>query len=93
MTNVSRNFTDEDVVVKKFLFVTSQKLFVELECSAPLSINLEVLHGFTCFVEILCIFDLDNSGVEWSCKISSDLWLVVNESDFGLFLKSLSNFG
>ena len=87
------NGSNEDVVVLQLLFVTSKELFVELEGSAPLSVDLEISHGFSCLVEFLCIFHLNDSRVEWSGKISSDLWLSISECDLGLGLKDLGNLG
>ena len=93
MTPISLDFSDEDVVVQKLLFVASKKLFVELEGTAPFTINGEVSHGFSGIVEFLRVLDLDNSRIEWSGEISSNLWLSVNKGDFGLLLKFLSNLG
>jgi hypothetical protein len=85
--------SNENVVVLELLFVTSKKLFVELECSAPFSVDLEVSHCFSSFVEFLCIFHLNNSRVEWSGKVSSDLWLSISECGVGFFFKDLGNLG
>jgi hypothetical protein len=51
MALISWDLSDEDVVVNELLFVASQKLLIELEGSAPLSVNGKVFHGFTGFVE------------------------------------------
>ena len=78
--------SDENVVVVQLLFVATKELLVELEGSAPVGSNLEVSHLFSSFTELLGIFDLDNTRVEWSGEISSDLRLV-SKCDFALFLK------
>jgi hypothetical protein len=67
--------SDEYIVAVKLLLVGSKELLVELESSAPVVSDLEVSHLFSCITELLGIFDLDNSGIEWSGEVSSDLWL------------------
>lgn len=68
------NGSDKHVVVNELLFVTSKDLLLELEGSAPFSVNLEISHGLSCIAELLWILDLDNSRIEGSGKVSSDLW-------------------
>jgi len=44
VTALEWDLSNEDVVVKKLLFVASQQLLVELQCSAPFAIDLEISH-------------------------------------------------
>ena len=84
--------SDENVMVLKLFLVASKELLVELECSAPLSVNLEISHGFSGITELLSILDLNDTRVEWSGKVSSDLWLSV-KGNLSLALESMGNLG
>ena len=44
VTALEWDLSNEDVVVKKLLFVASLQLLVELQCSAPFPIDLEISH-------------------------------------------------
>lgn len=52
---------DKDVVVGKLLLVTTEELFVELEGSAHLAVDGEVLHLFAGILEFLGVLDLHNA--------------------------------
>ena len=70
--------SDEDIVRHKFLLVGSKKLLVELEGSALLllsvsGIDLKVSHLLTGSLKVLKFLNLDDSRVEWSGDVSSDL--------------------
>jgi len=65
----------EDVVGDELVLVSTEQVFVELESSALLAIDLEVLHLLTGVLELLSIGDAENSAEEWSGVVSLDLWL------------------
>jgi hypothetical protein len=92
MSGVLWDGLDEHVVVQKLFLVGTKKLLVELECSALLTVNGEVFHFFGCVVEFLGILDLDDTRIEWSGNVSSDLWLDVKTDASNLF-ESISKFG
>ena len=77
----------EDVVGEELLFVGSEQLLVELEGSALLAFDLEVLHGLACLVEGNWVLDADDSRVEWSGNVLLNLWLGVKKN-VGFFLES-----
>ena len=76
----------EHVVGLELLFVGSEQLLVELEGSALLAFDLEVLHGFAGFVESDWVLDADDSRVEWGGDVLLDLWLLVKKN-VGFFLE------
>jgi hypothetical protein len=78
----------EDVVGDELVLVSTEQVFVELESSALLAIDLEVLHLLTGVLELLSIGDAENSAEEWSGVISLDLWLLLKD-DTSLVLKDL----
>ena len=86
MSEVLWHTSHEDVVGEELLFVGSEQLLVELEGSALLSFDLEVLHGLAGFVESDWVLDADDSRVEWSGDVLLDLWLLVKKN-VGLFLE------
>jgi hypothetical protein len=68
--------------------VSTEQVFVELESSALLAIDLEVLHLLTGNLELLSILDAENSAEEWSGVVSLDLWLLLKD-DTRLVLEDL----
>ena len=80
------HISHEHVVGEELLFVGSEQLLVELEGSALLSFNLEVLHGLACFVESDWVLDADDSRVEWGSDVLLDLGFLVKK-DVGFFLE------
>jgi len=65
-------------------------LLIKLKGSAWLASNLEELHGFNSLGELLRVLDADDSRVERSGDVFSDLWLFV-KGDSGLLLESDGN--
>ena len=61
-----------------------------MEGSARLASNLEELHGLNGLGELLRVFDADDSRVEWSGDVLSDLRLLL-EDDSGLLFKGDGN--
>jgi hypothetical protein len=69
------------------LLVGSEELLVELEGSALLALDLEVLHALNGLVEGDWVLDADDGGVDWGRDVLLDLWLGVKK-DVGFFLDS-----
>jgi hypothetical protein len=90
MLEVLWHGSHEHVVGLELLFVGSEQLLVELEGSALLAFDLEVLHGLAGFVESDWVLDADDSRVERSGDVFPDLWLFV-KGDSGLLLESDGN--
>jgi len=67
------NTFNENVVILKFFFVASKERFVELKGSAHFTVNQEVFHLFSGIIEFDWVFDLDNTRIEWSGDVSSNL--------------------
>ena len=61
-----------------------------MEGSARLASNLEELHGLNGLGKLLRVFDADDSRVEWSGDVLSDLRLLL-EDDSGLLFKGDGN--
>ena len=55
------------------------------------TVNFEVSHSFACLFELNWVLNVDNGRIEWSCKISSNLWLDIKVY-ISLCLESFSNF-
>jgi hypothetical protein len=72
---------------EKLLLVGSEQLFVELQGSALLTLDLEVSHGVAGFVESDWVLDADDGRVEWGGDVLLDLGLGVEE-DVGSLLES-----
>jgi poly(A) polymerase Pap1 len=83
--------SNENVVGHKLLSVISKELLVKLKSSALFPSNIEVFHTFTSFVEINWIFDADDSRIEWSGDVFSNLRLGVKKNS-RLFFKGDGNF-
>ena len=65
--------SDEDVLLGELLSVGSEELSVELEASALLAVDLEVLHLLAGFLELGVVWDGDDGGPEWAGDVFSDL--------------------
>ena len=85
------NVLDENIVWSKLFFISSKKLFIKLKSTALFTVNFEVSHSFACLFELNWVLNVDNGRVEWSCKISSNLWLDI-KVHVSLRLESFSNF-
>lgn len=85
------NLSNENIVGHELLFVASEKLLIELKSSAWLVSNLEVFHGLNSLVESGDILNVNDSGVERSDEIFSDLWLGVKDNS-SLLLESNGDF-
>ena len=83
--------SNENVVIGELVLMSTEQVFVELEGSTLLALDLEVLHFLTSVLELLRIGDAENSRVERSGVISLDLWLTL-ESDTSLTLEDLTEF-
>jgi len=79
------DLADEDVVRHELLFIASEKLLVKLESSTWLLFNLEIFHCFDSFVESNWVFNADDSRVEWSGDVLSDLRLGIKKDTSLLF--------
>ena len=79
--------SDENVLLGELLSVGTEELSIELEASALLAVNLEVLHLVAGFLELGIVWNGDDGSPEWAGDVLSDLWsaLEVN-SGFGLEL-------
>jgi hypothetical protein len=88
---VFRNILNENIMSKKFFFVASKKLSIELKPSALLSINFEISHILTSFLELDWVFDAYDGSPEWSCDVFSDLWSSI-KGDSGFFLECYGDF-
>tara|TARA_B110000285_G_scaffold201380_1_gene235990 strand:+ start:1510 stop:1962 length:453 start_codon:yes stop_codon:yes gene_type:complete len=84
----------EDIVVGKLFFVASKKLWIERKGSAlellSILLKLEVSHLITSFLVLNWIVDNNNSGVERSEEVSSDLWSLLDDGT-ALLSESLSD--
>lgn len=85
------DLADEDVVRHELLFVASEKLLVKLESSAWLLFNFEIFHCLNSLVESNWVFDADDSRIEWSGDVLSDLRFGIEE-DTGLLFESNGDF-
>lgn len=85
------DLADEDVVRHELLFVASEKLLVKLESSTWLLFNLEIFHCLNSFVESNWVFNADDSRVEWSGDVLSDLRLGI-EKDTSLLFEGDGDF-
>jgi hypothetical protein len=76
----------ENVVVSKLVFVASEKLLIERKSSALeflawlITVNLEVSHLVTGLLVLNWILNDDDSRVEWSEEVSSDLWSLLDDT-------------
>jgi hypothetical protein len=66
---------NEHVVGKKFLFVASKQVLIELKSSALLTIDIEISHFLTSFLKLNWVLNGNHGRVERSGNVSSDLWL------------------
>ena len=65
--------SDENVLLGELLSVGTEELSVELEASALLAVDLEVLHLLAGFLELSVIWDGDDGSPEWAGDVLSDL--------------------
>jgi len=79
------DLANEDVVRHELLFVGSEKLFIELESSTWLLFNFEIFHCLNSFVESNWVFDADDSRVERSGNVFSDLRFGIKKDTGSLF--------
>lgn len=50
----------KDIVIQQSIFVAAKKLLIKGKRPALLTIDFEILHLLTSFLELLCILDVDH---------------------------------
>jgi hypothetical protein len=88
--NISRDLSDEYILVFNLCSVASKEILVERQSSARLALDFKVSHFLASGLEFIGVINLYHCRVEWLSDVSSDLrWHI--ELETGLILKHFSD--